>query len=271
MAPKGQPLQPQPSTPSGPRSSPPGSAPASLGSKVPQHPGSQQTIHNTRHAANRPKDPTEEWVEATLSSNSGLRHEVRKLKEFASLSLTQHQVAIQSQVTAFDEERCRHQQQMNEMQERYARETSAAAAALDEAKAQQERLEAELADKDTTCMQQLDCISQMETSAESLSTAIANEQKKRATLEQERDQLEQDGNTAAARARELAEKLSHQEIAAQRELANADRAARRAHAAEGETATARAELAARAQQRQAPRDEEEQAIQEKNRGQLTRW
>ena len=68
------------------------------------------------------------------------------------------------------------------------------------------------------------CILQMESSAESLSTAIANEQKKRAMLEQERDQLEEDGNTATARARELAEKLSHQELAAQRELANADRA-----------------------------------------------
>jgi len=106
-------------------------------------------------------------------------------------------------------------------------------------------------------MQQLDCILQMESSAESLSTAIANEQKKRAMLEQERDQLEEDGNTATARARELAEKLSHQELAAQRELANADRAARRAHAAEGETATARTELAAGAQRQEAPQDEKE--------------
>jgi hypothetical protein len=126
--------------------------------------------------------------------------------------------------------------------ERHARESSAAAAALDEARAEQERLQDTLAQKDTECLQQQDSIAQIQGSADALNVAISQEKERHTALEREHGKLAEQQHAALEEAARLASRLAEQQLIADRETANADRAARRAHAAEEEAARARAQL-----------------------------
>lgn len=239
MSPKTRATQPQPSTPSGRRSSTASSNPASLGSSVPQNSGSHVQPHAEPTTADR---PSEEWVTAVSGSNSNIRKQLKEAKESAALALTQQDLALARQASCFSEERATLLREQREAGERHARESSLAAAALDDAQAEQERLQASLAEKDLECLQQQDSLVQIQGSTDMLNTAIQLEQERLAMLEHERDKLAEQQRAALEETTRLASQLAEQRLVADRETANADRAARRAHAAEEEAARVRAQL-----------------------------
>ena len=193
--------QPQPSTPSARRSSPASSNSASFGSVVPQNPGSHVQPHAESTAADQ---SSEEWITAVSGSHSSLRQQLKEAKESAALALTQQDLALARQASCFSEERATLLREQREAGERHARESAAAAAALEQARAEQERLQDDLAQKDTECLQQQDSMAQIRGSTDVLNSSILLEQERLAALEHERDQLTKQQRAALEDATRLA-------------------------------------------------------------------